>query len=161
MRTCAAFAALSIYILLSLATVTSAQSPPPAKIPVFVTSSGAGDGFTDPDGARQDAVKDLTQAVSGKDKTLTVVAKRDDSLVVLTVLSRQKGGFWGPGNTMRVKLAVKGFETEVVATVRGGAIWQGYSQWGPVAGRVATEVEKWVVANRDRIAAPAEQKPEK
>jgi hypothetical protein len=131
-------------------------APPP--VPVFVTSVGAADGFTDPDGTRQDSVKDLKGSLAYKKKTLALVEKREDAVVVLTVVSREKGGFWGPGNTLRVKMAVPGFETELAPTVRGGAIWQGYSQWAPVADRVIKEVDKWVQANRDRLAVP-EPKP--
>jgi len=154
---------LAFACLLSLASASWAQEPARAStlVPVFVTSVGASEGFTDPDGARQDSVKDLREAVTGHDKTLHLVDKRDDAAVVLTVLGRQKGGFFGPGNTLRIKLAVKGFETEIAATVRGGAIWQGYSQWAPVAGRVASEVEKWVKANRARLIPPPEPKAEK
>ena len=70
---------------------TDAQSvKQPLPVPVFVTSVGAANGFTDPNRDNQDTVKDLRDSLKGYKKELTLIDKREQAVIVLIVQNREK-----------------------------------------------------------------------
>ncbi len=99
-------------------------------MPVFVTSVGAIDGFTDPNKDNQDTMKDLRDSLRGYKKEVTVVDKREQALVVLVVQSREKAqgtaSVLGPGRdcTVRIKFVFRDTETDMSGSAMGGASHQ-------------------------------------
>jgi hypothetical protein len=126
-------------------------------VPVFVTSSGAQGGFTDPNKGNQDSMKNLTSSLKDK-KAVCVVSEREKARIVLEVMSREKAqatyGPLGPARdcTVRVKFILGDFETEMSASAAGGTMASG-GAWSKAAGKVAKQVEEWVIANREKLDA--------
>jgi hypothetical protein len=54
-----------------------------------------------------------------------------------------------------VKFIFKDSETEMSASAAGGTLSSG-GAWGKAAGKVAKQVEEWVVANRAKLTETAE-----
>ena len=122
-------------------------------VPVFVTSVGAVNGFTDPSKDNQDTMKDLRDAIKDDHKkTLVLASKREDAAIVLVVMSREKAqvtaGFFGASRdcTVRIKFIFRESETEMSASAQGGTLSSG-GAWSKAAGKVAKQVDEWVVAN--------------
>lgn len=146
------FVFVSAIVGLSAETQKASGGPP---VPVFVTSVGAANGFTDPNKDNQDTMKDLRDSIKGK-KSLTLVDRREDAAIVLTVMNREKAqttaSVFGAARDciVRIKFIFKDFETEMSASAQGGTVSSG-GAWGKAAGKVAKQVEEWVVANRAKI----------
>lgn len=133
------------------------------RVPIFVTSIGATDGMTDPNKENQDTMKDLRDSLKGR-KGIVLTDRRDDATIVLVVQSREKAqmtvspmsGILGGGPSrdciVRVKFLYNGTETEMSGSANGGALMSG-GAWGKAAGKVAKQVEQWIDANREKLAA--------
>jgi hypothetical protein len=52
--------------------------------------------------------------------------------------------------TVRVKFIFNGSETEMSASAAGGTLSSG-GAWGKTAGKVAKQVEEWIMANRPKL----------
>jgi hypothetical protein len=154
----------SLALLFALAVIVvvvpraAAQSK---SVPVFVTSAGAANGFTDPNKDNQDTMKDLRDSLKGR-KGIVLTDRREDAGIVLVVQSREKaqltasplGGILGGGPsrdcTVRVKFIYKDTETEMSGSANGGALMSG-GAWSKAAGKVAKQVEQWIDANRTKL----------
>ncbi len=132
-------------------------------VPVFLTSVGAsGQGFTDPDKSRQDAMKNLAEAL-GKKKDLKLVSTREESVIVLEVLGRgvredsgkmtQVFGGKHEVKMLRVKLSAGDFAAELSGESAGGGMKGGPGRraWTKAAYKVADQVEKWVQENEAQL----------
>jgi hypothetical protein len=79
---------------------------------------------------------------------------------VLVVMSRDKAqvtaSYLGVSRdcTVRVKFIFKDSETEMSASAAGGTLSSG-GAWGKAAGKVAKQVEEWVIANRSKLTEAA------
>jgi hypothetical protein len=151
------------FILACAIAITSAgfgfaQAPP--KVKVFVTTAGAVNGFTDPSKDNRDTQKDLREELRDQ-KSLLVVDRREDAAIILVVMGRETAqttaGFLGSparDRIIRVKFQFSDFETELTASAQGGTLGSG-GAWGKAAGKIARQVEEWVVANRGKLSAAA------
>lgn len=102
-----------------LSVVLSAQK---ATVPLFVTSAGAANGFTDPSKDNQDTMKDLRNSLKGR-KGIVLTDDRDQAAIVLVVMNRETAqvtsGFLGDparDRIIRVKFIANGTETEMRTT---------------------------------------------
>jgi hypothetical protein len=132
-------------------------------VPLFLTSTGASnEGFTDPDKSRQDAVKNLTEAL-GKKKDVKLVSNREEAVIVLEVLGRgvredsgkmtQMFGGKHEVKMLRVKLSAGDFAAELSGESAGGGMkgGPGRSAWTKAAYKVADQVEKWIQENEAQL----------
>lgn len=128
-----------------------------APVPVFVTANIAESGFTNPNKGVADSTKNLISSLKGK-KSVCLAGKREDASIVLEVLDREKAqmtaSFLGTSRdcTVNVKFSFGDFETTLSGSAAGGTVTSG-GAWGKAAGKVAKQVDRWVVENRERIAA--------
>jgi hypothetical protein len=126
--------------------------PPQEKIPVFVKSGAATDGFTDPSKDRQDSVKDLLKKLKDS-KVLAPVQSEEQAVVVLEVLDREtkrETNFWGRQNKsyLTVRLTAGEYSTEFTGESGSKGVLKGY---GAAAGKVVDQLEDWAKANRERL----------
>jgi hypothetical protein len=145
--------------LFSFASVAFAQAP----IPIYVTSAGASNGFTDPSKDNRDTVKDLLDDLKDY-KELRIVQSADEASIVLTVLGREASQSSAPGVTgglldtnardriIHVKFQAGAFETTLTASAPGNTTTSN-GAWSKAAGKVAKQVREWAVANRAQLAA--------
>jgi len=152
-------AVLAAVVTFAQKQVLSAQDKVGSPVRVFITSVGAANGFTDPNKDNQDTMKDLRDSLKGR-KAVVVTDKRDEATIVLVVMSREKAqatatGFGvGRDCTVRVKFIFKDSETEMSGSAAGGALTSG-GAWSKAAGKVAKQVEEWIIANRAKLTEPA------
>ena len=142
-----------------LQTAKDGHSP----VPVFVVTTSA-EGFT-PTKQVADSTKDLIKKLQGQ-KTLCLVDKRENAMVVVEILGRERAqmtatGFGlGRDVTVSAKLTAGTFETVFSESAAGGTVMAG-GAWGKAAGKVAKRVAEWIQANRAQLAAGGEgAKPE-
>jgi hypothetical protein len=158
--------AVPLCALLLGAPIQAAQGslPNPALIRVFVHTDDGGDAAERTE--RRESVKDLTDALAGKKKTIAIVTDEDLADLTIDVLDRSltvprvvfgvgaRPGQPPGGNApmravvLRVELTWAGepFEfknTNTVAETRPG--------WKSAAGDLAKQIEKWVVERRAAI----------
>jgi hypothetical protein len=125
------------------------QSP----VPVFVVTTSP-EGFTQ---TKQlaDSTRDLVKSLKGK-KGICLAEKREDALVTVEVLGREKAqqtATWsGTGRdvTVSARLTAGTFETVISESAAGGAVMAG-GAWGKAAGKVAKRIEEWVRDNRAKL----------
>lgn len=148
--------ALIIACVLAIATVPLLQAQPaPDAVPVFITSAGAMNGFTDPNKDNRDSVNDLWDAMKGY-KSMKRAEDRDRAKIVIIVEGRETAqttaGFLGPARdrVLHTKFIVKDFETEMSASAQGGTMGSG-GAWGHAAGKIMRQVNEWVLANRHKL----------
>lgn len=106
-------------------------------VPIFVTSIGAANGFTDPSKDNQNTVKDLRNSLGGR-KTIVLTNRREEAVIVLTVLGRRRARFtasaFGPGRDveLKVKFQAGEIESELSASALGGTATTG-GAWSKAA----------------------------
>jgi len=138
-------------------TTFAQSSKQPTPVPVFVTSVGAVNGFTDPNRDNQDTMKDLRDSLKGFKKEITIVDQREQAVIVLIVQSRQKAqataGALGAGRDciVRIKFVFRDSETEMSGSALGGLMSSG-GAWSKAAGKVAKQVRDWVRENASKLA---------
>jgi len=154
---------VALISLIALTTSTLAQGPRPVR--VFVTSSGALNGMTDPSKDNQDTVKDLRDSLKGR-KGIALAESRDDAVIVLTVMGRETAqvtaalfGGAARDRMIRVKFVAGELETEMTASAQGGTLGSG-GAWGKAAGKIAKQVEEWVAANRAKLPEDGRSRPQ-
>ena len=140
---------LALIVIPALAQKTVNQ-----PVPVFVTSVGATGGLTDPSRDNQDSVRDLQKQLANR-KMFRLAAVREDAVIVLVVLDRIRSGAGKRYHTVRVKLLFRGYEVELTGEGSGAMIGLSEGAWGRAAGKIATQVERWVIANRTKLAETA------
>lgn len=136
-----------------------AAAPKPDRIPIFIRSAADVDGFTDPSQARRDSLKDLVKQIRGSD----IVAQVDteaEAVAVLEVLDRSThretnwntalGGWRQNISVLTVRLTVGEYSTEFEGQSKSKGVLTGYGQ---AANRVVKQLEKWVIANREKLRA--------
>lgn len=132
------------------------------KVPIFVKSGAAGSGFTDPSKDRQDSAKDLCNRIRDS-KWVRVADSEQDALVVLEVLrreTRQESKGWARSlgvppqskSSLMVRLTAGGYSTEFSGESTSVGELTSYSA---AAGKVVKQLEEWVKANREQLAALA------
>ena len=138
------------------ARVSAQKASSSDAVPVFITSAGAMNGFTDPSKDNQDTVKDLWNAMK-EYKALKRAEDRDSATIILVVQGRETAqvtaGFLGAparDRILRTKFIVKDLETEMTASAQGGTLGSG-GAWGKAAGKVMKQVNEWVIANRSKL----------
>jgi len=148
------FLVLAQLAMVAVASV-QAQTPPPERTPVFVTSIGAARGFTDPSKDNTDTVKDLQESIRDQ-KLLVLVDHAEEAVIVLTVIGRETAGvtagFMGNAardRIIRVKFKSGELETDLTAAAQGGTIGSGGS-WGKAAKKIGKQVNDWVKDNRGK-----------
>lgn len=129
------------------------------KVPVFVRSAQAADGFSDPDKKRRDSVKDLVKKLR-ESKSLRLVDSEGDGWAMVEVLSRETkreanvmtGLFGSKQNKsyLNVRLTAGSFSAEFEGESKSKGMMTGY---GDAAGKVVKQLEEWVAANYDRLLA--------
>jgi hypothetical protein len=139
----------------ALLTAQKAESLP--KVPVFVGSESVAQGFTDPSKERQDSIKDIEKKVRDS-KHLTLVTKKEDSVLLLEVLGRETkrevngwtavSGAAQNKSVLYVRMKVGEFSTEFSGTSGSKGMMTGY---GDAANKVVQQVEKWVQENRAKL----------
>ena len=140
-----------------VASTTFAKDVTGPCVPVYVTSAGARGGFTDPSKGSQDSMKDLRGAIADK-RSLCLVEDREKARIVLEVQSRETAQMTASpigrmrDRTVQVKFIFGDFETEMSGSAMGGSIGSG-GAWKKASGKIAKQVEQWVVANRAKIDA--------
>lgn len=146
--------------------VASAQPP----VSVYVTTAATKDGFTDPDKAKQDSMKDLLEAL-GKKKNIHLTAAREEAVIVLEVIGRgvrEDSGtytkvFGGKNEVkkLQAKLSVGGFSAELSGESAGGGMSGGPARgaWKKAAYKLADQVEKWVKENQAQLQKPRLPEP--
>jgi hypothetical protein len=151
------FAIVVVAVLgFSMPTVAGAKDNEGPCVPVYVVTTTEG-GFTNPNKDVANSTKDLINSLKGK-KALCVVDKKEGAAIVLEVLGREKAQMtasWAGSArdcTVAVKFTFGDFETTLTASAQGGTISSG-GAWSKAAGKVASQVEDWVKANRDKIDA--------
>lgn len=124
-----------------------------SPVPVFVVTTSA-EGFTQTKQVA-DSTRDLIKSLKDK-KGLCLTEKRDDALVVVEILGREKAqqtASW-LGNsrdvTVSAKLTAGTFETVISESAAGGTVMAG-GAWGKAAGKVAKRVEEWIRDNRAKL----------
>jgi hypothetical protein len=139
-----------------VATPLSAKDLDRPSVPVFVTSSGAVDGFTDPNKDNRDTMNDLRQSLKGR-KRLEVVDHRDAAVIVLTVLGRDRAlsmpmgfGIVGRDVVVKVRFQYRDVDTEMSASALGGTVGSG-GAWRTAASKIASQVDEWIKVNRDKL----------
>ena len=150
MKRCLAFAAIVV------SGVVSASAQKARPVPVFVTSGGTINGFTDPSKDNRDTVSDLWDELKGY-KSLKRAEDRDSAVIVLTVMGRETAqvtaGFLGAAardRIIRLKFTTKDLETELTASAQGGTLGSG-GAWTKAAGKLMKQVNEWVLANRSKL----------
>lgn len=155
---------------LTLSATSLFAGVPVVPVNVFLSTGAASSGFTDPDKARGDSTKDLTEALNKK-KSINMVATKEEAVIVLEVLGRgvreDSGGYskaFGGKNEVkmvRVKLTVGEFSSELSGESAGGGMsgGPGRGAWTKAAYKVADQVDKWVLANQDQLQKPQTQTP--
>jgi hypothetical protein len=145
-----------LILVLALVGVASPVFAQSKTIAVFVTSDGAGDGFTDPNKGNQDTMKDLRDSLKGR-KSIAIAQTREVADIVLVVMDREKSqltisGFSGLSRdcVVRVKFIHKDTETMLSGSATSGQFGSG-GGWGRAAGKVAKQVEQWIDANKDKL----------
>lgn len=121
-------------------------------MPVYVRSSGAADGFTDPSKDRQDSVKDLAKRLD-KSRLVRVVESESDAAAVVEVLSRgttRETNLLGRQNksALTVRLTAGDYSVEFTGASGSKGLLTGY---GAAAGKVVDQLNAWVEANRERL----------
>jgi hypothetical protein len=145
---------VAVVVVASVVTLAAQKQTP---VRVFITSVGAANGFTDPNKDNQDTMKDLRDSLKGR-KAVVVTDKRDQATIVLVVMSREKAQVtataFGAARdcTVRVKFIFRDSETEMSGSAAGGTLTSG-GAWSKAAGKVAKQVEEWLIANRAQIEA--------
>jgi hypothetical protein len=122
------------------------------RVPVFVKSVGADQGFTDPSKDRQDSVKDLTERIE-RSRVVRVVASEREATAVIEVLDRATTlhtNLLGPQNksSLIVRLKARDYSTEFTGVSGAKAMLTGYAS---AASSVVDQLEAWVTSNRDRL----------
>jgi len=162
----------TVLLLLSVLASPSAagakdKTPALPPVPVFVTSAGAVDGFTDPNHENQDTANDVRRAMTDRQRArtgswsahqptltldaapFTLVDTRDAATIVLVVLSR---GRTRPLDcTVRVQFLYKDLAVEMSASSMPLTATSCGGGWGRSAGKVAKQVEDWIVVNRTKL----------
>jgi hypothetical protein len=147
---------LLLAFMLVVAGIAGARQPDP-RIPIFVRSAVAAGGFTDPDKARSDSVRDLQKSLKNA-KVVRLVEAEDQAVILLEVLGREtrrevNGYTFLTGeaqnkSVVMVRLTAAGFSTEFSAD--GGSSGM-VTAYGRAAKRIADQVERWVRENRPRL----------
>ena len=140
----------------------SREIPHPSAtcVPIYITSIGAANGFTDPSKDNTDTVNDLREQLDGRDGII-VVPTREEAVIVLVVLQRETAGlhmaFGGAARdrAVHVKFLFNGTESDMSAAAASGTIGSG-GAWGRAAKKIAKQVEEWVKTNRAKLAAVAQ-----
>lgn len=157
---------LALLVLLPAAGVVALAAGGGGEVPLpfYLSPGGASGGFTDPNKARQDSMKDLAEAL-GKKKSIRSVGTPDEAVILLEVLDRgvreDSGNYskmFGGKNEVkmvRVRLTVKGgdFSTELTGESAGGGMkgGPGRGAWTKAAYKVADQVDKWVLENDAKL----------
>ena len=130
-----------------------------AKVPIFVKSGAAASGFTDPSKDRQDSARDLCDKIRDS-KWVRVADSEQSALVVLEVLRREtrqaSNTGWrsfGPPQSkslLMVRLTAGEFSTDFSGeSTSVGEL----TSYGAAAGKVVKQLEEWVKANKEQLAA--------
>ncbi len=130
------------------------------KVPIFVKSGAAASGFTDPSKDRQDSARDLCNKIRDS-KWVRVADSEQDAQVVLEVLrreTRQETGGWtrafGAPPQSKSSLMVRLTAGEYSTDFSGESTSVGeLTSYGAAAGKVVKQLEEWVKANREQLAA--------
>lgn len=130
-----------------------------SPVPIFVVTTSP-EGFTQ---AKQvkDSTKDIIGSLKGK-KGICLTERREDALVVVEVLGREKAqvtaSVFGSGRdvTVAAKLTAGTFETVISESALGGTLMAG-GAWGKAAGKVAKRIAEWVQENKEQLTNPKPQ----
>jgi hypothetical protein len=139
----------------SFASVAFAQAP----IPIYVSSAGASDGFTDPSKDNRDTVKDLRESLADYKTDVKLVDTADEAKIILIVQGRETAqttaviGGEGRDRIIRVKVQAGAMTTELTASALGNTITSS-GAWGKAAGKIAKQVREWIQTNRAQLAPP-------
>jgi hypothetical protein len=124
-----------------------------SPVPVFVVTTSA-EGFTQTK-QTADSTEDLIKSLKDK-KGICLTRNRDDAIVVVEVLGREKAqvtATWaGTGRdvTVAAKIMVGTFEAVLSESAAGGTLMAG-GAWSKAAGKVAKRIEEWVRDNRAKL----------
>lgn len=138
--------------------VLCAQAATMPKLPVFVTSPAAVNGFTDPDQHRQDSIKDLTDKLKDA-KRLRAVTTPEDAVILVEVLAREtrrEVNIWGAQNksVLLVRVTAGDYSTEMTGESGSKGVMSGY---GDAAKKVVKQLDEWALANKDKLASLTKQ----
>jgi hypothetical protein len=115
---------------------------------------------------RQDSTQDVIKKLRRKEKTLVLVDSPDKAVVIIDILRRgvdETGDSTLSRNTLngtvdaqavkgyvvRARLTVGDYTTEVTGISIASELYP--ATWGSAAGMVATEIDKWIKANRAKL----------
>jgi hypothetical protein len=151
----ALFFIFSMLVALPVAALEQAET----KVPVFVKTAANADGFTDPSKDRQDSVKDLVKKLKDS-KLVRSVNSAEEAVVTLEVLGREtkreaniNTALFGQKQNksyVTVRLSVGEYSAEFTGESGSKGVLKGY---GDAAGKVVKQLDEWVTANRERLAA--------
>jgi hypothetical protein len=124
-----------------------------SPVPVFVVTTSP-EGFT---ATKQvaDSTKDLIKSLKGR-QGICLTEKREDALVVVEVLGREKAqvtaSWLGTSRdvTVAAKLTAGTYETVISESAAGGTIMAG-GAWGKAAGKLAKRIAEWAQDNRAQL----------
>ena len=136
--------------------------PPRERAPIFVRSAAAADGFTDPSRDREDSARDLL-ARFRESGVVRLAPEEKAAVILIEVIGREGKRAGGALMSLRshvtVRLSAGQFSAEF--TGNSGAMGTGY--WGQAADDLVGQIEKWTIANHERLLdlmAKAEAKPQ-
>lgn len=118
---------------------------PATRVPVYVKSAGAVDGWTDPSGDRADSARDLRRHVAADTrKAIRAVDTEADGAVVLEVLERRREF---RTLVLVVRVTAGDYTTTLTSTSDVSL-----GSWRDCARKIAVQLDTWVAANRARLA---------
>lgn len=124
------------------------------RVPLFVRPAQSAEGFTDPSKDRADSTKDMQRKLS-ESKTLKVAPTEADAWAVIDVMDREtkrETNLMGRQNKsyLTVRITAGSFTSEFTGESGSKGMLRSY---GAAAGKVVDQLEVWVAANRERLAA--------
>lgn len=136
-----------------LALLLAAQAPAAERIPVYVTSAGAHDGFPESNEDNLDTLKDIQKEIKAS-TMLQLTERPEDAAIVLTVLKREAAPYRFAARsrprTIHVQFKAGETSTEIAASANGSAAASN-GAWGKAAGKIVDQVVEWVKVNRSRL----------
>lgn len=128
------------------------------KIAVYVQAGDSAGGFTDPSKERNEAAEDIRKKI-GQSKVLRLETA-DKASIVVQVLNREivsRPSSTNPRNMLRVSTITARLKVgDYTFVLTGDASHNdGYAGTTRAANSIVAQVEKWAIANRDKLhAAP-------